>query len=310
MKVVLTGASSFVGCHLGLGFAAAGHAVVGTVSRHGAADGVRALRLQRLAAAGVRIAPLDLRQGEAISAFAQEEAPALWLQHAGYTHAYGSPAYDLAEGFALNVQPLTAIFEAMARLGGGAIITGSNAEYADSEAAHGEEEACWPATPYGLSKLSETLRALQLGAQLGVPVRIARIFLPFGPLDAPDKLLPSVRAALRAGERIALSPCLQARDFLHVADVVRGYLALAADLARGGGDIFNLCAGQSPRLREVILEMAASIGADPRLCDFGAIPMRAGESMVMRGSAGKAQRLLGWVPSPWGEAVRRFVSEE
>jgi len=307
MKVLITGATSFVGCHLASGFQAAGHCVVAGVSVAGEAGGIRGLRLGHMAERGVALRPLDLMAHEQIARAISEEKPDLWIQHAGYTKAYGSEHYDLAKGLAINVLPLGAIFEAMAAIGGRVIVTGTISEYSDSDAPHREDECCRPATAYGLAKLAETLRAEQLSRERGVPTRIARVFLPFGPLDNPEKLLSSLVSSLRACKRIGLSPCLQQRDFLHVEDVVTLYLALANDLDRGGCDIFNVCAGESPRLRDFVLEIAAVLGADPGLCDFEAIPMRPGEAMVIRGSCDKARSLLDWSPTPWRAAVRRFL---
>lgn len=309
MKVLITGATSFVGCHLAMGFLAAGHSVVASVSAAGTADGIRGLRLRLMTERGVALRPVNLLSPEEIAQAVAEEHPDLWVQHAGYTKGYASADYDLATGFAVNVLPLTAIFRAMAARGGGVIVTGTVSEYSDSDEPHREDECCRPSTSYGLAKLAETLRAEQLARALGVPTRIARIFLPFGPLDNPEKLLSSLIARLRTGQRMALSPCAQRRDVLYVDDLVALYLSLAADLQRGGCDIFNACAGHSPRLKDLILEIATVLGADPALCDFEAIPMRPGEAMVISGSSEKACRLLGWSPMPWRAAVRRFLAD-
>ncbi len=309
MKVLITGATSFVGCHLAMGFQAAGHSVVASVSAAGTAEGIRGLRLRLMAERGVALRPVNLLSSDEIAQAAAEERPDLWVQHAGYTKGYASADYDLATAFAVNVLPLAAIFRAMAERGGGVIVTGTVSEYSDSDLPHREDEDCRPATAYGLAKLTETLRAEQLAHSLGVPTRIARIFLPFGPLDNPEKLLSSLITRLRTGQRMALSPCTQQRDFLYIDDLVSLYRALAADLQRGGCEIFNACAGCSPRLKDVILELASALGADPGLCDFEAIPMRPGEAMVIGGSSEKAGRLLGWSPMPWRAAVRRFLAD-
>lgn len=309
MRALVTGITSFVGYHLAAGFAAAGHEVVGTVSRAGDLPGIRGERVRRLAARGVPILPLDLTDAEAIGGIADTAAPDLWVQHAGYTKAYASPDFDLAAAHALNVLPLGAVFAAMARRGGGVILTGTVSEYSDGDEPHREDEACAPSTAYGLSKLTGTLYARLLAARTGVPTRVARLFLPFGPLEAPEKLLPSTLAALRRGERVALSPCLQCRDFVAVEDVVSLYLKLADDLSRTPFDLFNACSGVSPRLKDVVLAFAEDLGADPALCDFGAIPMRPGEPMAIRGANAKARDLLGWSPTPWREAVTRLCRD-
>ena len=310
MKVLLTGVTSFVGYHLAAGFRAAGHDVVGTVSRPGMLEGIRGERTRRLAEAGVSLEPLDLTRSEEIADRAGTVRPDLWVQHAGYTKNYAGADYDLGTGHAVNVAPLGPIYAAMAEIGGAVIVTGTVSEYTDADAPHAEDEACLPSTPYGLSKLTETLFARQLALRTGVPTRVARLFLPFGPLEAPEKLLPSVATALRQGREIALSPCLQRRDILPIADVVALYLALADDLSRVPFDLFNACSGEAPSLRDVVLAIADTLGANPALCRFGERPMRPGEPDLIVGSAEKARRLLDWAPTPWREAVATWVRTE
>lgn len=304
-SVVLTGASSFVGEHLALAFKAAGWDVTATHSLPLAAyDGCRGDRLRALGEAGIGLHEADVSDPDAVRRLVDAAAPRLWVQHAGYATGYASPAYDLAAAHRVNVLALDAIYQALAGTGAGVIVTGSSMEYAASSTANREEDACWPDTPYGLSKLAETLRARQLAEHHGVPTRVARLYIPFGPHDNPRKLIPSVLARLRAGQPIALSAGTQRRDFIAVGDVCRGYLSLAQALASPPlFDVFNLCSGEAVAVRNLLVLMAAKLGADPALLRFGELPMRAGEAPSSFGDAGKAMRLLAWSPSPLDQSI-------
>lgn len=307
MRVCITGVTSFVGYHLAAGLDAEGFDVVGLLGRQ-QHDGIMERRVQLLQGRAVPLEHLDLTDPAAIERCVQRLDPQIWIQHAGYTKAYASDDYDLDAGFEINVEPLKALFSAMARATGGVIVTGTVSEYGDSAEPHVENEACMPGTPYGLSKLMETLYAAQLAQHFGINTRIARIFLPFGPLDNPEKLLSSLATSLRKEQRISLSPGTQRRDFVHVDDVVAAYRALIDDLQRSRFEIYNVCSGESPALRDVILALADAIGADRSLCEFGAIPVRSGEAPVIRGSNAKARELLHWSPMPWREAVTAFAA--
>lgn len=302
--VVVTGASSFVGCHLARGFAAAGWEVVATHStpldRY---DGIRRARLDH-AAAVARLEALDLTDGGAIAAFVARVRPQVWIQHAGHATGYASSDYPLMDSLAVNLAPLEVLYPALAAIGAGLVVTGSAMEYAPSDTALAEDAPCLPDTPYGLSKLAETLRTRQLAVRYGVPTRVARLFIPFGPLDHPAKLLSQVVAALAAGRTVDLSAGLQQRDFVGVSDVVRGYGALVRDLPRTLFDIFNLASGRAVALRGLLTQVAAEMGADPALLRFGALPMRPGEAPVQVADVAKAERLLGWIPVPLDQAVR------
>jgi nucleoside-diphosphate-sugar epimerase len=136
---------------------------------------------------------------------------------------------------------------------------------------------------------------------------VVRVFLPYGPYDQPAKVLAAAAAALRDGRPVALSLCEQRRDLLYIDDLCDAYEAVIRHvLDVGSFEVFNVCAGESPRLRDAIEVLASLLGADPSLCRFGAIPMRPGEPTVVAGSPAKAARLLGWRPAPLNEGLRRF----
>jgi len=145
--VVVTGASSFIGCHLASGFAADGWRVVAT---HSATmdcyDGVRRRRLDAIKSQ-VEFAALDLVNPDAIDALLDRYAPTLWIHHAGFAEKHASPDFDIARGWAVNVAPLDRLYRRLAGTGTGVIVTGSSMEYSNSDEPNRESDPCWPATP-------------------------------------------------------------------------------------------------------------------------------------------------------------------
>lgn len=302
---IVTGISSFVGMHLARRFAREGFRVVGTISKpRPAYDGMRAARLRELDGV-VTFVELDIADAEAVAAAVEKFSPSLWLHHAGYTTAYTSNDYDSAKGFAANVAPLTHIYRSLAGRDCGVLLTGSSAEYSASDRANREDDACFPDSPYGLSKLAGTLRARQLSTQFNVPTRVARIYIPCGTFDGPEKLLAQVVDGLRRNATVELSACTQARDFLGVSDLCDAYVALHKDMPRAPFDIFNICGGEAVVLRDFLLDIARTMKADPALLRFGARPMRPGEAPVSFGSNDKAHRILGWKPAKLTDAIPR-----
>ncbi|MAO55497.1 MAG: hypothetical protein CMM61_07345 [Rhodospirillaceae bacterium] len=303
--IVVTGTSSFVGAHLADAFARTGHRVTATHSRPRAGyDGVRADRLAHAEAGGAILTELDITDGGAVRALVDRFAPDIWIHHAGHAVDYASLSYDQALGDSVNVAPLDAIFRALAGSRGGVIVTGSSAEYAASDRANREDETEAPEMPYGRSKKSETERARELSAATGVPCRVGRLYIPFGRLDHPGKLLAQAMDGLAAGQHIDLSPCTQRRDFIGVGDVCTGWAAMAGDLARGGFDIFNICSGGATELKTLLVEIANAMDADTALLRFGARGMRPGEAPVSFGNNSKANALLNWSPRPLAQALR------
>jgi len=306
---IVTGVSSCVGCHLARVFADEGWNVVAVTSRPiDAYEGIRAARLAYVGDCSTN-AVCELTDARSVERLVLEHKPRLWLQHAGYADAYGSLDYNLAKSLTLNVAALEPIYKALREHGDdtGVILTGTSMEYAASDTANREDEACWPDFPYGVSKLAGTIEAARLARLYNVPTRVARLYIPVAPFDAPGKLIDSVIRSLAENKSIDLSPCDQTRDFLGVADITRAYLALTDDLARTPFDIFNVCSGEATELRELLLRIADLMEADAALLRFGARAMRPGETMVSYGDNAKAHDLLGWSPSPIDVGLRAVI---
>lgn len=312
-SVVVTGVSSFIGTHLAKTFQSAGYDVVGTLGRHAHEyTGVRAQRIEYARNAGVSLRVTDLRDASAVTTLISRVHPSLWVQHAGWAKDYGSLDYDLAAGFDANVLALTGIYRALSEFGcRRVLVSGSSAEYSDSDQANHEEDACWPSTPYGLAKLAETIRSRQLALRYGLRTRVARIYIPFGPIDAPGKLFSAVLDGLSREEPVELSQCTQYRDFIHVEELAKAYLLMAKDCSHGPlFEIYNLCSGVATRLNDLLMSLIKEVGASPALLRFGAKTMRPGESPVSFGSADKAAASLGWRAPPLAEMLQAFISTE
>jgi len=179
-------------------------------------------------------------------------------------------------------------------------------EYSDSTDPCRETDVCRPSTPYGRVKLDETIEALTLSRAIGLPVRIARVFIPFGNLDDPGRFVPTVIQAIQNLRPVQLTDGRQKRDFLHVDDVVSGYLCLLNDLSRGGGEVVNVCSSQPISLRDFVALTVDLTGVSPELFHFGEIPMRDSEGPVSVGDSRKLQR-LGWRHEGIEDGIRKLL---
>ena len=153
------------------------------------------------------------------------------------------------------------------------IHTGSMAEYGRPGVLR-ETDHCWPDTRYGCAKFSGTTLAIALRAMLGVDIRVARLFGVYGPGEAPTRLLPALIEGLVSGRKVPMSDGRQIRDFIHVDDVCTALAALSETPATVAPDIVNIGTGVGVSVRELAEVVVASLKADPRLLDFGAVPRR------------------------------------
>jgi nucleoside-diphosphate-sugar epimerase len=309
-KILVTGVSSFIGCHLAREFSRNTEwEVLPTGSKnHEDYDKNRAQRIE-FGASKNDWTVLNLEDEPGIKQFIRKHRPDVWIHHAGYATDYASPNYDTRKGQETNVAPLKYIFENLAQNGcRGVIVTGSSMEYSGTDKPCLESDSCLPDTRYGQSKLKETLTALEMSDRFGVPTRVARLFIPFGPLDDPNKLIYYVLDRLKNGDPVDLSPCKQKRDFIYIDDVVEAYSLLIKDLDRGGSDIFNICSGQAISVEDVVNWVAEKVGASKSLLNFGARTMREGEQMISYGSNEKAHKLLGWKPGEVQEGILKLIN--
>jgi nucleoside-diphosphate-sugar epimerase len=307
--VVVTGITTFLGMHIAQAFSTAGWRVVGTFrTPPHRLDSLRAARWDRVAPVLHRAVALDLCHASKVRDLVEAAAPAVLVHQAGIGSGFALESYDLATAQRLHMQSLDAIFTAMARVGGAVVTTGSGMEYGDGPGSFSEEAACWPRSPYGLAKLTATLRARQLAFRFAVPTRVARVFTIFGELDAPDRLATRILERLRGGQAIHIAPSVE-RDICDVADVAEGFRALALDAAQPPlFDVVNLSHGSATPLTVLARLIADKLGADPALIVEDSTMVRANEAASLVGNSDKARARMGWAPHPIEHGIERLIA--
>lgn len=154
-----------------------------------------------------------------------------------------------------------------------------------------------PLTLYAASKVAQEVAALQIFRSDGVRVVCTRSFNHSGVGHGAHFLLPGMVsraiALSRSGGPLLIGNGETVRDFLHVTDVVDGYLSL---LEHGRvGDAYNVCSGEGASVRELAttvlqrLGLSADILSDPALSRPVDVP-------VLVGSNRKLRRVTGWAP--------------
>ena len=138
---------------------------------------------------------------------------------------------------------------------------------------HDERVWCRPRTLYGMAKYAATNRALAL-AGAGRAVRVARLFGVYGPGEGAQRLIPGLVSQLARSEPAKLSDGRQIRDFVHVDDVCVALWAMASAPVASLPGLINIGTGHGLSVAAVARAVAATLGADPALLQFGAIGRR------------------------------------
>ena len=284
MRLLIVGASGFLGTHVRDQAAAAGMEIV-TAGRSAGPDLPGYQRLDLVADDPARIA-----------ATLAEVAPDAVVNCAGAT--LGDPG-TLA---AANISATYALVKAMllTRLPARLVHLGSAAEYGPAEPGVPvtERADARPSGDYGVTKLAGT-RLVELGVTAGVDGVALRVFNPVGPgapqTSLPGRLVAELHRALREGTDIRLGSLDAVRDFVDARDVADAVLAAAAAPALPHS-VLNIGSGRGTPVRALVKELLAISGYTGAVHEDAPGLPRPQHIPWQQADISCAQEDLGWVP--------------
>lgn len=287
-RVVVTGATGFVGANLTRGLLRDGHDVSVFVR-----PGCPTWRIRDISD-HVRVFEVDLLDAAGVADAVRRVRPE-WVFNLAAHGAYWWQT-DMRTMLLTNVLGTVNLVEAATATGFDAFVhTGSSSEYGAKDHSPLESEALEPNSHYAVTKASATMYCRYTGQATGLPLRVLRLYSVFGPWEDPSRLMPTlVRCGLQGHLPSLVSPAT-ARDYIYVDDVVRACLAAAASPGQEPGVIYNVGTGRQTTLRQVV-ELARtefSISAEP---DWGSMPPRIWDTDVWVADATRIEACLGWRP--------------
>lgn len=222
MRIVVTGATGFIGSHVAARLARAGHAVRATGRDPAKVPALGALE-------GVTLARLDLADA---SSWAEPLAGAEVLVHVAL--GWGDTGPEMLHA---DTGPAVGLFEAARRAGVGRVIyTSSTAANGELDPTNAEDRQPRPTDLYGATKAATELYARAYARQQGLPIHVVRPGYVFGePVVAgarsqPDGRFRAICQAVREGRPVRLVKH-DGTQFLHAADLAEVYLRLLDDPA-------------------------------------------------------------------------------
>jgi len=298
MRVLLTGASGFVGSHLLARFLRKGEHALAVVLRP-----VRAPHRIEHLLAGVEVIAGDLARPEALDEPMRRFAPELVLHL-----AWASPnTKNRASTEHVNHVTHTIELVKLAHAAGARhfVGMGSQAEYGVAANLADEEQPAQPTTLYGTAKLCAGMLAGRLCAAFGIRFAWLRLFAAYGPGEDPDWLIPSMCRALLAGQRPATTRGEQRADYLFVEDAAEAVHRVATQ--SGAAGVFNLGSGHAHTVREVIERVRDLVDARAHI-GFGELAYAPDQVMHMQAKIDRIRRATGWQPeTELAAGLRRTV---
>jgi UDP-glucose 4-epimerase len=148
-----------------------------------------------------------------------------------------------------------------------------------------------PASPYAAAKWASSAYGRMFQMLYGTPVVIVRPFMTYGPAQAPTKLIPSVALSLLRGAAPKVSSGKTKADWVYIDDVVDGFLRAARKPGIEGRTI-DLGTGTLVSVRDVVTRLV-NVAQTHIEALFGALPDRPAENEFVADTA-TASELLGW----------------
>jgi len=150
-----------------------------------------------------------------------------------------------------------------------------------------------PSSPYAAAKWASSAYGRMFHALYGTPVVIVRTFMTYGPGQDSRKLIPSVVLSLLRGESPKLSSGQWNADWIYIDDVIDGFLA-AAQMPQIEGATIDLGSGMLVTVRELVEKVVRLLGCSTEPL-FGVLPDRVFEP-ARKAEVLKTFEKLGWKP--------------
>ncbi len=263
VKVLVTGASGFIGCRLTQILHDAGHAVV-AAGRH--ANEVESARVQRLAGLGIAMHSGSLLEPEFAASVANGCEAVIHL--AAAQHEGNVPDSYFRD---VNVGGTRTLLNAAIQAGAKRFVYGSTIGIYGS-ARNGELDEQSPPRPeniYGQTKLeAEHVVAERRG---DIQICIARISETFGPGDF--RLLKLFRG-IQSGKFFIIGDGQNLRQVIYVDDLCRALLLCAGNDA-AIGETFVLAGSEVMTTESMVEQIAAALGRRPPALRLPILPFRA-----------------------------------
>jgi UDP-glucose 4-epimerase len=302
-RVLVTGGAGFIGSHLVDALLAEGARVTVLDNLH---SGQRANL--RHVADRIAFVEGDVRDEETVAGAVRGQEVVFHLAaNADVPQSVKDPRYD----FESNVVGSYHVWRACLAAGVGRVV------FASSAAVYGEpryrpideEHPLRPISPYGSAKVAGEALGFAYHRTYGLPFTALRIFNSYGERLSRYVIFDLLAKLERSPDVLeVLGDGRQVRDYCHVADTCRAFLA-AAQCQAALGEAINVAGGAPITIAELVALLLRLLHLEGRTQVRYTGTSWQGDIQVLHADTSKAQRLLGFRPQvPLADGISRLIA--
>ncbi|MFB0490879.1 UDP-glucuronate 4-epimerase [Methylobacterium sp. OAE515] len=302
-SILVTGAAGFIGHHVCLQLAKAGHAVVAVDSfTEYYEPGLKEARSERLSRlTGIDVRRLDIADRETLGSLVRESG----VERVVHLAAQAGVRYSIDHPFAYehaNLLGHLAVLEACRHAPNVRHLV-----YASSSSVYGDRPASGsafteadpvnhPVSLYAATKRAGELMSDTYAHLYGLPQTGLRFFTVYGPWGRPDMAYFSFTRRILRGESIEIyGEGQMSRDFTYIDDIVSGILGILDRPPENGGHrILNIGANKPRSLADFVAAIEAACG---RPAERVMRPMQSGDVTMTWADVSELKALTGYAPT-------------
>ena len=264
MKILVTGATGFIGSHLSEQLVKDGHDVIIHFSSRRSG---RSWRISKELWTKSDYVCFDVRDRRSVINIIDYISPDV-VYHLANAGIYGGVSVDEDESISINLQGGYNVAYASKCVGSMFINVGSSSEYGDQCYPMEEDFSVpRPETPYAIAKTMVTHYTYMMSLE-GHKCATFRIFSPYGPKDDDCRLIPSVIKSIIKNEEITIQNSNVTRDYVYIDDVVDVLVKAPGvfdKISNMSTNIFNIGTGYESLIFWVVETIADIMGYSKKI---------------------------------------------
>lgn len=183
---------------------------------------------------------------------------------------------------------------------------GSQAEYGPYYSAINESYATNPTTLYGIAKLSAYNILKYYLEKSNIRFCWLRLFSSYGPKDNDIWLIPYLTNSISKGIKPSLTKGEQIWDYIYIDDVITALLAVG--FSNNASGVYNLGSGIGHSLKKIITLIRDKVNPKVEL-GFGEVPYRNDQVMVLKADNTRLCLETGWTPETYiNEGLEKTIN--